>query len=86
LIRAGAYAGPELVRDLMRELGLVACEPRPWRLTTVPDPPEPSPLSRSEPDAWDGNLGWHETSGRSGRPVGRGRWMYRALAVDPALC
>ncbi|MGH8882125.1 MAG: IS3 family transposase [Stackebrandtia sp.] len=23
--------GPELVRDLMRELGLVACQPRPWR-------------------------------------------------------
>jgi hypothetical protein len=38
LIRAGAYAGPELVRDLMRELGLVVCQPRPWRLTTVSDP------------------------------------------------
>jgi putative transposase len=38
LARQGVPAGPELVRALMRELGLVACQPRPWRLTTVPDP------------------------------------------------
>ena len=29
--RQGVVAGPELVRALMRELGLVACQPRPWR-------------------------------------------------------
>jgi len=29
--RQGVQAGPELVRALMRELGLVACQPRPWR-------------------------------------------------------
>lgn len=29
--RQGVEAGPELVRGLMRELGLVACQPRPWR-------------------------------------------------------
>ena len=28
-------AGPELVRKLMRELGLVACQPRPWRPSTT---------------------------------------------------
>jgi putative transposase len=38
LNRAGVPAGPELIRALMRELGLVPCQPRPWRLTTVPDP------------------------------------------------
>jgi transposase InsO family protein len=27
----GVAAGPELVRSLMRELGLEACQPRPWR-------------------------------------------------------
>ena len=33
---AGACrAGPELVRALMRELGLVACQPRPWRPCTT---------------------------------------------------
>jgi transposase InsO family protein len=35
LRRSGDQAGPELVRELMRELGLVACQPRPWRTTTV---------------------------------------------------
>lgn len=29
--RQGVEAGPELVRALMREAGLVACQPRPWR-------------------------------------------------------
>ncbi|MGW2370479.1 IS3 family transposase, partial [Streptomyces sp. NPDC001667] len=44
LLRWGVAAGLELVRQLMRELGLVPCQPRPkrWSLTqaaegTVPD-------------------------------------------------
>jgi putative transposase len=36
LVRWGVDAGAELVRRLMRGLGLVACQPRPWRpVTTV---------------------------------------------------
>ena len=35
LDRWGVRAGPELVRALMRELGLVACQPRPWRPATT---------------------------------------------------
>jgi transposase InsO family protein len=35
LARCGVPAGPELVRALMRELGLEACQPRPWRPTTT---------------------------------------------------
>jgi len=31
LARWGVHAGLDLVRALMRELGLVACQPRPWR-------------------------------------------------------
>ena len=31
LARAGVHCGPELVRDIMRELGLQPCQPRPWR-------------------------------------------------------
>jgi hypothetical protein len=27
----GVPAGPELVRSVMRELGLDACQPKPWR-------------------------------------------------------
>ena len=35
LARWGVRAGLELVRALMRELGLVACQPRPWRPHTT---------------------------------------------------
>jgi putative transposase len=35
LARWGVPAGPELVRALMRELGLAACQPRPWRPQTT---------------------------------------------------
>ncbi|WP_281273873.1 IS3 family transposase [Actinomadura pelletieri] len=31
LAGAGAPASPELVRDILRELGLAPCQPRPWR-------------------------------------------------------
>ncbi len=44
LLRQGELAGPELVRELMREQDLVACQPRPWRpTTTVPGDPGPIP-------------------------------------------
>ena len=32
LTRWGLACGPELVRDVMRELGLRPCQPRPWRV------------------------------------------------------
>jgi putative transposase len=32
LARDGVPCGPELVRDIMRELGLQPCQPRPWRV------------------------------------------------------
>lgn len=35
LERSGQRASPELVRQLMRELGLRACQPRPWRPVTT---------------------------------------------------
>ena len=35
LARWGVRAGLELVRALVRELGLVACQPRPWRPSTT---------------------------------------------------
>ena len=33
LVAWGVRAGPELVRPVMRELGLEACQPRPWRFS-----------------------------------------------------
>ena len=38
LLREGIEAGPELVRALMRELGLEPCQPRPRPVTTIRDP------------------------------------------------
>lgn len=35
LARSGIPAGLELVRALMRELGLLPCQPKPWRPTTT---------------------------------------------------
>jgi putative transposase len=35
LVRQGDRCCAELVRDIMRELDLVACQPRPWRPTTT---------------------------------------------------
>lgn len=45
LARGGVHCGPELVRDIMRELGLHPCQPRPRRISltaaadqhTIPD-------------------------------------------------
>jgi putative transposase len=33
LAAGGVAAGPELVRSVMRELGLVPCQPKPWRFS-----------------------------------------------------
>ena len=38
LARQDVTCGPELVRHLMRALDLRACQPRPWRTTTIRDP------------------------------------------------
>ncbi len=35
LARLGQHTDPETIRVIMRELGLVACQPRPWRPTTT---------------------------------------------------
>jgi putative transposase len=43
LLRGGEHLGDELVRRLMRELGLVACQPRPYKTTTIPDS-RPAPI------------------------------------------
>lgn len=43
LIRQGERVCPELVRELMRELELVSCQPRPYRSTTT-TPGDPGPI------------------------------------------
>jgi len=43
LVRQGERVSAELVRELMRELGLVSCQPRPYRPTTT-TPGDPGPI------------------------------------------
>jgi putative transposase len=44
LARWGEHASLELVRALMRELGLVACQPRPWRQSLTAADATPAPI------------------------------------------
>jgi putative transposase len=80
LVRGGDRVGPELVRALMRELGLVACQPRPFRTTTMHGEPATTPdLLRRE-----------FTADRPGcKLVGdityvrtRAGWLYLATVID----
>jgi transposase InsO family protein len=44
LVRWGASCTPELVRSIMRELGLVPCQPRPWRHSLTEADPAAGPI------------------------------------------
>jgi putative transposase len=44
LARWGEHASPELVRGLVRDLGLVACQPRPWRHSLTEPDAAPAPI------------------------------------------
>jgi transposase InsO family protein len=81
LARSGVVVSPELVRQLMRELGLVPCQPRPWRPTTTEADP-----SHRIPDL----LGRDFTAEAPGTklvadityiPTGEG-WVYLATVID----
>ena len=44
LRRGGTTAGPELVRHLMRDMGLRPCQPRPWRRNLTQADPSSAPI------------------------------------------
>lgn len=44
LDRRGVYCSVELVRALMRQLGLVPCQPRPWRHSLTEADPAAGPI------------------------------------------
>ena len=50
LVRAGERVGPELVRKLMGEMDLIALQPRPFRITTQPDPDAPDTVDLVQRD------------------------------------
>jgi transposase InsO family protein len=81
LLRGGEQVGEELVRQLMRELGLVACQPRPWRKTT---------LRGEEPGSASDQVGRDFTAEAPGEklvgdityiPTWAG-WLYLATVID----
>jgi putative transposase len=83
LARWGVQAGLELVRALMRELGLVACQPRPWRPATTqqgPAGPIPDLVNR---DFSAGTPGAKIVGDITYIPTWEG-WLYLATAIDCA--
>ncbi len=44
LLRSGHACSPELVRALVRQLGLVPCQPRPWRHSLTDQDPAAGPI------------------------------------------
>jgi transposase InsO family protein len=82
LQRWGVPCGPELVRDIMRELGLRPCQPRPWRASLT----EADDRDHRIPDL----LGQDFSAARPGEkmvgdityiPTWEG-WLYLATVID----
>ena len=81
LVRQGEQVSPELVRELMRELELVACQPRPYRPTTT-SPGDPGPI----PDLVNRDFtayapGQKMVGDITYIPTWQG-WMYLATVID----
>jgi transposase InsO family protein len=86
LARRGVPAGPELVRAVMRGLGLVPCQPRPFRpTTTIPGDAEgvPDLVARDfSADAPGTKLVGDITYIPLARPDGGHEWAYLATVID----
>jgi len=83
LARWGVLAGAELVRALMRELGLHACQPRPWRPSTTrqgPAGPIPDLVARDFSAAVPGEK---MVGDITYIPTWQG-WLYLATVIDCA--
>ncbi len=84
LVRGGEQCCPELVRNLMRELGLEPCQPRPWRHSLTEQDGQAGPI----PDLVNRDF----TAEKPGDkmvgdityiPTWQG-WVYLALVIDCA--
>lgn len=82
LLRRGVEVGPELVRELMARLGLVSCQPRPWRTTTVAGS-DPAPADRLEGDFAAARPGQRLVGDITYVRTWEG-WLYLATVID--LC
>jgi putative transposase len=81
LARRGVRVSPELVRALMRRLGLVACQPRPWRRTTIADPAAPATPDLVGRDFTAAAPGTKLVGDITYIPTWEG-WLYLATVID----
>ncbi len=81
LARWGVHAGLELVRRLMRGLGLVPCQPRPWRATTIGDGREHAIPDLVARDFTAGVPGRKLVGDITYIPTWEG-WVYLATVID----
>lgn len=80
LARIGIDVGPDLVRHLMARLGLVACQPRPWRTTTITGT-EPAPADQLAGDFTATEPGQRLVGDITYIRTWEG-WLYLATVID----
>jgi len=82
LAASGVPAGPELVRSLIRELGLEACQPQPWRFSlTEGDGQEHDIPDLVKRDFTAGAPGEKMVGDITYLPTWQG-WLYLAKVID----
>jgi transposase InsO family protein len=82
LVAWGVAGGPELVRSVMRELGLEPCQPRPWRFSlTEGDGREHDIPGLVKRDFTAGAPGEKMVGGITCIPTWQG-WLYLAAVID----
>ena len=81
LVRAGERVGPELVRKLMREMGLIPVQPKPFRTTTEPDPDAPDTVDLVKRDFTAQRPGTKVVSDITYIRAWQG-WLYLASLID----
>jgi transposase InsO family protein len=81
LVRAGEHVGPELVRKLMRAMGLNPVQPRPFRTTTEPDPNAPGTVDLVKRDFGAARPGTKVVGDITYIKTWEG-WLYLASLID----
>ena len=81
LVRAGERVGPELVRKLMRDMGLIPVQPKPFRTTTEPDPDAPDTVDLVKRDFTAQRPGTKVVSDITYIRTWQG-WLYLASLID----
>lgn len=83
LVRTGERVGLELVRKLMREMGLFPVQPRPFRITTEPDPNAPGSVDLVKRDFSAARPGTKVVGDITYIKTWQG-WLYLASLIDCA--